>query len=68
VELIATASDDKTVHVWEGGDDGSKQAVATFDVGSPVTAVCWSADGSQIFAAALDNEIHVRPSASLSKI
>ena len=59
VELVATASDDKTVHVWEGGDEGSKQAVATLEVGSPVTAVCWSADGTQVFAAALDNEIHV---------
>ncbi|KAL5529928.1 hypothetical protein ACEPAF_6185 [Sanghuangporus sanghuang] len=59
VELIATAADDGFVHVWEGGDDGSKQAVTTFEVGCPVTSVCWSADGSTVYAGALDNEIHV---------
>ena len=59
-ELIASASDDGTVRVWEGGDEGSKQPVAVFEVGCPVTAVCWSADGANIYAGALDNEIHVR--------
>ncbi len=60
MELIASGSDDGTVRVWEGGDDGGKQPVAVFEIGCPVTAVCWSADGSNIYAAALDNEIHVR--------
>ena len=60
VELVATAADDGYVHVWEGGDEGSKQSVATFEVGCPVTSVCWSADGSTLYAGALDNEIHVR--------
>ncbi|KAH8118821.1 WD40 repeat-like protein [Phellopilus nigrolimitatus] len=59
VELVATGADDGRVHVWEGGDDGAKGAVATFDVGCPVTAVCWSADGATLYAGALDNEIHV---------
>ncbi|KAF8513863.1 WD40-repeat-containing domain protein [Gautieria morchelliformis] len=59
VELVATGSDDGTVKVWEGGDEGSKHAVATFEVGCPVTSVCWSADGNNVFAGALDNEIHV---------
>ena len=60
VELVATAADDGYVHVWEGGDEGSKQSVATFEVGCPVTSVCWIADGSTLYAGALDNEIHVR--------
>lgn len=60
-ELIATGSDDGTVKVWEGGDEGSKNCVASFQVGCPVTAVCWSAEGGVVYAGAVDNEIHVRP-------
>ena len=59
-ELVATGSDDGTVKIWEGGHEASKQAVATFELGCPVTAVCWSADGSSLYIGALDNEIHVR--------
>ncbi|KAI0034346.1 WD40 repeat-like protein [Vararia minispora EC-137] len=58
VELVATASDDGTVRVWEGGDEGSKESVAVFEVGCPATSVAWSADGAIIYAGALDNEIH----------
>ncbi|KAF7984753.1 hypothetical protein HWV62_11711 [Athelia sp. TMB] len=58
-ELVATASDDGTVKVWEGGEEGSKSAVATFSIGCPATAVCWSADGQSMYVGALDNEIHV---------
>lgn len=60
IELVATGSDDGTVKVWEGGHEASKQSVATFELGCPVTAVCWSADGSNLYIGALDNEIHVR--------
>lgn len=60
VELIATASDDGTVKIWEGGEDAGKQSVATFEIGCPVTSVCWSADGANVYIGALDNEIHVR--------
>ena len=60
IELVATGSDDGTVKIWEGGHDAAKQTVATFEIGCPVTAVCWSADGSNLYIGALDNEIHVR--------
>ena len=59
IELVATGSDDGTVKIWEGGHEASKQAVATFELGCPVTAVCWGADGSNLYIGALDNEIHV---------
>lgn len=58
-ELVATGSDDGTVKIWEGGEEGGKQAVATFDIGCPVTSVCWGADGANVYIGALDNEIHV---------
>ena len=58
-ELVATGSDDGTVKIWEGGHEANKQSVATFELGCPVTAVCWSADGSSLYIGALDNEIHV---------
>jgi len=57
VELVATGSDDGTVRLWDG--EGSKQSVAVWEVGCPVTGVCWSADGQHVYVAALDNEIHV---------
>jgi len=59
-ERIATASDDGTVKIWEGGEDARKEAQTTLKVGCPVTSVCWSADGNTIYAGAIDNEVHVR--------
>lgn len=58
MELIATASDDGTVKVWEGGDEGSKYHVADWNIGCPVTAVCWGPDGNSAYIGALDNLIH----------
>jgi len=57
-ELIATAGDDGYVRIWDVEEE-SRDAVQEWQIGCPVTAVCWSKDASQIFAAALDNEIHV---------
>jgi Prp8 binding protein len=59
-ELVVTGAEDGLVPVWDGGEDGGEVSVAEFDVGCPVTAVCWSADGASVYAAAWDNEIHVR--------
>ena len=58
VELVVTGSDDGTVKIWEGGEEGRKSAVGTFEIGCPVTSVCWSADGQNVYIGALDNEIH----------
>ena len=58
-ELLATGSDDGTVKIWEGGDEASKQAVATFDIGCPVTSACWNKEGNAVYIGAIDNEVHV---------
>ncbi|KAF9000249.1 U5 snRNP complex subunit [Cyathus striatus] len=59
VELVATGSDDRTVKLWEGGEEGSKHPISSYDIGCPVTSVCWSADGQNVYIGAIDNEIHV---------
>jgi len=58
-ELLATGSDDGTVKIWEGGDEASKQPVATFEIGCPVTAVCWNKEGNAVYIGAIDNEVHI---------
>lgn len=67
VELVVTGSDDGTVKIWEGGEEGGKSAVGTFEIGCPVTSVCWSADGQNVYIGALDNEIHASRFLSDSK-
>lgn len=59
-ELVVTGSDDGTVKIWEGGDEATKVPVTTLDIGCPVTSVCWSTDGANVYIGAIDNEIHVR--------
>jgi len=59
-ELLATASDDGTVKIWEGGPDAGKVPVSTLEIGCPATGVCWGADGNTIYVGAIDNEVHVR--------
>ena len=66
IELVATGADDGTVRIWEGGDEGAKHSVAIFEIGCPVTSLCWSADGTSVYIGALDNEIHVRSTNPLS--
>lgn len=58
-ELLATAADDGTVRVWEGGEEGEKYPVAEWEIGCPVTAVAWGNDGNTVYIGALDNLIHV---------
>jgi Prp8 binding protein len=64
-ELIATAGDDGMIKLWEGPEsdfgssNGGKRAVASHDIGCPITSVAFSADGQTIYAGALDNEIHI---------
>jgi Prp8 binding protein len=76
-ELVVTGADDGLVRVWEGADGGAGGAgggrgkgvpLQEFDVGCPVTAVCWAADGASVYAAGIDNEIHVRLALFLSPI
>ncbi|EJU06670.1 WD40 repeat-like protein [Dacryopinax primogenitus] len=55
-ELVASGSDDGYVCIWDGDE---KDAVIELAVGSPVTAVCWSGDGTQLFVGGLDNVISV---------
>ncbi|KZT08850.1 WD40 repeat-like protein, partial [Laetiporus sulphureus 93-53] len=58
-ELVVTGADDGTVRVWEGGDEGPKTPISMFELSCPVTSVCCSADGMNIYGGALDNKIHV---------
>ncbi|KAA1078778.1 hypothetical protein PGTUg99_014943 [Puccinia graminis f. sp. tritici] len=54
-DLLASASDDGTVRIWREDD---KEPLDSFELGYPLTAVEWSADGQQIFVGGLDNDIH----------
>ncbi|KAJ3041905.1 U5 small nuclear ribonucleoprotein [Rhizophlyctis rosea] len=53
-ELIATASDDNTVKIW---DPREKNAIKTFDDKYPVTAVQFGLDEGLCYAGGLDNQI-----------
>jgi len=56
-ELLASGGDDNYMRVW---DAEKKDPIAEWDIGCPVTAICWSADGAQVYAGSVDNAIHVR--------
>lgn len=56
-ELLASGGDDNYVRIWDAA--GKKEAVVEWNVGCPVTAVCWSADGAQVYVGAVDNAVHV---------
>lgn len=55
-ELVASASDDGLVKVW---DVEAKNPIDEIELGYPVTAIRWSEDGQQIFIGGIDNDIHV---------
>lgn len=56
-DLIASASDDGSIKIW---DLDSKASIDEVELGYPVTAVKWSQDGQQLFIGGIDNDIHVR--------
>ena len=55
-ELIASASDDGLVKIW---DVEAKLPIDEVELGYPVTSVKWSEDGQQLFIGGIDNDIHV---------
>ncbi|CDZ97106.1 U5 snRNP-specific protein-like factor and related proteins [Phaffia rhodozyma] len=60
-ELCVSGGDDGVVRVWDGEAEGKKPVIELGEDGPgiPTTAVCWSADGAQVFVGGIDNEIHV---------
>lgn len=54
-ELIASASDDGLVKIW---DVEAKLPIDEVELGYPVTSVKWSEDGQQLFIGGIDNDIH----------
>ena len=54
--LIVSGSDDGTVRVWQ---EDSKDEVEVVELGYPITAVKWSADGTNIYIGGVDNDVHV---------
>lgn len=54
--LVVSGSDDSTAKLW---DVRYKRAVKTFENNYQVTAVCFSADNSQIITGGLDGDIKV---------
>ncbi|KDN38209.1 putative U5 snRNP-specific 40 kd protein [Tilletiaria anomala UBC 951] len=55
-EILVSAGDDGLVLLWDPED---KYPLDRIEVGYPVTAVEFSDDGSQVFVAGVDNDIHV---------
>lgn len=54
-DLIGSASDDGTVRIWT---EEERESVDMIELGYPVTALEWSADGQQLFIGGIDNDIH----------
>lgn len=55
-EVLVSGSDDGTVMLW---DPNERDALDVINVGYPVTAVCFSDDGGQVYVGGLDNDVHV---------
>ncbi|KAK4705077.1 Prp8 binding protein, partial [Phenoliferia sp. Uapishka_3] len=54
--LFVSGSDDGTVRVWS---EDTKEAIKIVELGYPITAVKWSADGQSVFVGGVDNDVHV---------
>lgn len=54
-DIIASGGDDGKVMLWSTNE---RSPLDVISVGYPVTALCFSEDGSQIFVGGLDNQIH----------
>ena len=55
-EILVSGGDDGQVLLWDPED---KYPLDSIRVGYPVTSVAFSDDGSQVFVAGVDNDIHV---------
>jgi len=55
-EILASASDDGSIAIW---DTRQKTAIDYYQEQYPVTSVCFSEAGNQIFSGGLDNEVKV---------
>jgi Prp8 binding protein len=55
-EVLVSGGDDGKVMLW---DPQERDALDVLNVGYPVTAVCFSDDGSQVYVGGLDNDVHV---------
>lgn len=54
-DILASGGDDGKVMLWSTEE---KHPLDVISVGYPVTAICFSEDGSQLFVGGLDNQIH----------
>ncbi|GAB7348282.1 hypothetical protein MBLNU459_g6263t1 [Dothideomycetes sp. NU459] len=53
-ELLAVASWDKKVRIYEINNEGQSVGKSYFDHEGPVLSCCWSADGNKVFGAGAD--------------
>lgn len=55
-EVLVSGGDDGKVMMW---DPQERDPLDVLKVDYPVTAVCFSDDGSQVYVGGLDNDVHV---------